>query len=184
MKKNEQGTFICQSQAEVLKILKQGSRNQSHIMIGEMANRMTQENLKAGLSYSQPTYSSGLKLIIRKITERSLWSFLAPLTVEVGVGFIVSTFFIGILIWIFEEKKWRRPMKEHLMNISEVIYDTFASFYQANNLTLRKLSSRILQWTFWFSIIIFVAIYQADLTGKLSSTYFERKFKNEFYKFQ
>ena len=94
---------------------------------------------------------------------------------EVGVGFLVCTIITGIFLWIFEEKNWRRHYKEHILNFCEVLYDIFSSFYETNSIELKTVAGRIIQWTFWFNIVIFVALYQADLTGQLANNYYTRK---------
>ena len=110
-------------------------------------------------------------MLVRKEDPRTIWSFLLPISLRVGLGFLVATFAIGVFIWIFEETKWKRPIKEHLANFGEIIYDVFSSYYGTNAVELKRVSSRIVQFALWVVILIFLAIYQADLTNKLSSTY-------------
>jgi len=110
-------------------------------------------------------------MLIRKEDPRTIWSFLLPISLKVGLSFLVATLGIGIFIWYFEETNWKRPIKEHLANFGEIIYDVFSSYYFVNAVELEKTSSRITQFALWLVIVIFLAIYQADLTNKLSSNY-------------
>jgi ABC-type amino acid transport substrate-binding protein len=144
--------------------------------LGDGAIRITQDKINQGFKFAQPYYQSGLNVVIRKNVARSMWSFMKPITLPVGLGFIASTIIVGVFIWVFEERNWRRHYKEHVLNFVEVIYDVFSSYYETNSIELKTVAARITQWTFWFNVIIFVALYQADLTGQLSSNYYTQDF--------
>jgi len=138
-------------------------------------NIVSSSLIQAGYKLSQPFETSGLNLLIRQKESRTIWSFLLPISLEVGLCLIGATFLVSVFVWYFEEKDWRRSRKEHLTNLGEVLHDVFSSIYQTNFIELKRFSSRVLQWTFWLLLVIFLAIYQADLTDKLSSSYVLRK---------
>ena len=110
-------------------------------------------------------------MFTKKELESNLWLIFKPFTPQSGIEFIFFAVFVAVLIWIFEEKNWRRPFKEHLANLNEVIYDLFSSLYQTNTIELRTISSRIMQFAFWVLLVLIVTIYQADLTTVLSSRF-------------
>lgn len=128
--------------------------------------------MSQGFQFTQPAFISGLKVIAKKHYERGAWSFLYPITLNVGLGLIVSTIIVAIAIWIFEERGVKRPFSHHVLNFNEVMYDICASYFNTNAIELKRLSSKLLQWMFWFIIFVFLAIYQADLTAIYSSDYY------------
>lgn len=136
--------------------------------------------IKAGYKFSQPLYDGGLSMLIRRNDPRTVWSFLLPISMKVGLSLILASLVISIFVWFFEEKKWKRSFKEHLVNFGEVMYDVFSSFFETNAIELKRFPSKILQWAFWLVVVIFLSIYQADLTQKLSSSYVQSK-KNKTY---
>lgn len=129
------------------------------------------DKLRTGYKFSQPLSQGGLSILIRRTDPRTIWSFLLPISLKGGLSLIFATFVCGVFIWFFEERNWKRPIKEHITNFGEVMYDVFSSYYETNALELQRLPSRVLQWVFWLVVVIFLSIYQADLTEKLSSTY-------------
>lgn len=134
-------------------------------------NIVSSSLIEEGFKISQPFETSGLNMLIRQKESRTIWSFLLPISLEVGLCLIGATFVVSIFVWFFEEREWKRPAKVHFTNFGEVIHDVFSSIYQTNFIELKRFPSRVLQWMFWLLLVIFLAIYQADLTDKLSSSY-------------
>ena len=114
---------------------------------------------------------------MKKSDVSSIWSFLSPISWGCVLGLAVAVLVVGSLIFVFEEKNWKRPLKEHIINYTEAVFNAFTSIYASNAMNLTTISSKIIQWTFWFHMIIFWALYQADLTDKLSSSYNESKYQ-------
>jgi len=135
--------------------------------------------IQAGYKISQPFEGTGLNMLIRQKESRTIWSFLLPISLEVGLGLIGATSFVSLFVWFFEQKEWRKySAKEHFTNFGEVIHDVFSSIYQTNFIELKRFPSRVLQWTFWLVLVVFLAIYQADLTDKLSPSYVIKEFRS------
>ena len=159
--------FSCVNEAELARRV----INSDNVTLAEGGLVISSSLVRQGYKFSQPLYSSGLNILIRCNDPRTLWSFLLPISLKVGLSLIAVSFITSIFIWLFEERNWKRPAKEHVVNLGEAIYDVCSSIYATNFIELRKISSKILQWTFWLVIIIFMAIYQGDLTQKLSTRY-------------
>lgn len=167
--------YQCVSEDTMYNLMTSTS-NSGTYYLAEGALRINDTFMAAGISYSQPTYSSGLKAVVRQKDIRNMWSFASPISWRTGLGLLVSILVVAAIIWIFEERKWSRPRQDHLLNFVEVLYDVASSFFATNSIILRRWGSKLLQLFTWFYVIIFVAIYQADLTGKLSSSYFELEY--------
>ena len=56
-------------------------------------------------------------MIVRKDLRNNFWKFMQPISWEIGVVYLATVFVIGILVWIFEETNWKRPCKEHFLNL-------------------------------------------------------------------
>ena len=146
------------------------------IVMAEGNFRIQKEIMQQGYYFTQATFNSDLRLVVRRKKSTDIWAFLAPLSWDIILFYVAATFFTGFLIWLYEEDNFAgRTWKEHLINMNEVIYNCFTSYYATNTIGLKKISSRIVQWTFWLVFVIFVALYQADLTSKLSMAYYECK---------
>ena len=66
---------------------------------------------------------------------------------------------MSVFIWVIEEKNFHRPKVHHMYNYLEIMYDVFSSLFFTNLIHLRKFSSRIVLWFFWFTTFIFSALY-------------------------
>mmetsp|Transcript_6996 Transcript_6996/g.7907 ORF Transcript_6996/g.7907 Transcript_6996/m.7907 type:complete len:563 (+) Transcript_6996:23-1711(+) len=164
--------LICTTPEDAVAMLKNGSAD---FGVGHFV--VNADILANGFIPSQPIFSSGLKLIGKKVYERDAWSFLYPITLEVGMAFIVMTVLVAFAIWLFEEQSVKRPFMHHVLNFNEVFYDALASYFYTNAIELKRLASKLLQWMFWFVLFVFLSLYQADLTAIYSNDYFRRNFR-------
>ena len=85
--------------------------------------------------------------------------------------YIGALFGVALFIWIFEQRKWGQSWRRLAWDYIDIVYDQFASFFFANSLTLTRISSKIVQWVFWFNILVLIVLYKADLVHKISQTY-------------
>lgn len=130
---------------------------------------MTTDYLDLGYKFSFPTSSSRLKLLVRKEEKTNYFTFMSMFSVNLWLMILLTTIVMGILTWIYEERAFKgRTKTEHFLNFQEVMYDTYSSFFYLNQIQRTNLPSKIIQLFFWFMVLVFVAMYTADLTGKLT----------------
>ena len=130
---------------------------------------ITSDWLEKNFKFSFPLYSSRLKLLVRKEEKQNLFSFLTMFSTNLWLMILLTTFVMGILTWIYEERNFKgRKVLTHLVNFQEILYDTASSFFYLNEIKRTNLASKIIQVCFWFMVLVFVAMYTADLTGKLT----------------
>lgn len=164
--------YQCVSESEAYTMVQDGT---AVMAVGRFV--VNSDAISSGFTFSQPYYSSGLKLVGRKVYERDAWSFLYPITIEVGMAFIVMTILVAFALWLFEEQGVKRPFMHHVLNFNEVFYDSLASYFYTNAIELKRLASKLLQWMFWFVLFVFLSLYQADLTAIYSNNYFRSTFQ-------
>ena len=137
---------------------------------------ITSQRMNEGLSFSLPTFKSGLRLAARNKAEGSLWSFLDPFTGSLWWLIVGTTLVTAFLAFFFEGQSTNfKSAPIALKNLSEMIWQAFSSLFFASEIRLQKLSSRMMFLCFWFIILILTAVYTADLTTKLATKKSERK---------
>ena len=151
--------FYCENSIDLNKIDLLNS-SEPRLFIGNYVyNRSFLEN---GLIFSQPLFISGLK-IVKNSENRAIWSFFTPLNYEIVIIILIIGVLTGVFIWIFEENKWKKPIKEHFDAIQEIIKEVFGSFFTGNSLFFRRWTSKMLLWSFWLIFLLFLIAFQIQL---------------------
>jgi len=118
------------------------------------ASAITDQNLK--FSYPLASFVTSANIFLQQAPTQPnyMWIVLSAVSVEVYILFFGIGLLTGLLIWIFEETEWKAKAKtQHLMELLEVVLETFRSpFYTTNILGLKRFSSRITLWSFWLSL--------------------------------
>jgi len=161
------GSIICNN---TINIQQMGTfdSSKSYLFLGNFHYKSGYTQL--GLIPTQTFLTTGLKRIVRK-ENIVIWPFLTPLSYDIGVIFTVIGVIVAGFIWLFEEKKWKKPIKSHLESMSEIILEVFGSIFIGNQLFFRSWASRMLLWSFWLIILFFLMIYAMQLFVNMMNYY-------------
>ena len=59
--------------------------------------------MRQGYDFSLPTFTSGLKLIVRSKNDRTLWSFMLSFDNFLWGMIVITTIITGLITWLFED---------------------------------------------------------------------------------
>ena len=92
---------------------------------------ISSSRMERGIKFSLPTYTTSIKMLTYTVENESLWSFAQGFDGMLWLYIFLTTFAIGIIIWIFEEQNWTgRKILEHGRNFAEmVLYQIYIYIY-------------------------------------------------------
>jgi len=126
--------------------------------------------IKAGYRFSQPTYNSAVRMMGLAIDQSDIWSCSQGFEMLLWVSILLTTLANGLLIWFLEEENLLgRRIKDHLLNIEEMIWQSLLSLVFASEIRLKTFAAKVVQAAFLFLIYVLVAFYTANIITQLSS---------------
>ncbi|KAL4506591.1 hypothetical protein ABPG72_000162 [Tetrahymena utriculariae] len=98
--------------------------NQGNIIYGIGGIQIDYTKLQQGFFYSLPIYTGGLKIAVRVNNDKTIWSFFDPFDWSLWVVMLVTTFFVSIVTWIFEDSNfqsfWCKKNKENTQKTNSI----------------------------------------------------------------
>ncbi|EAR90882.2 ligand-gated ion channel protein (macronuclear) [Tetrahymena thermophila SB210] len=91
--------------------------SQGNIIYGIGGIQIDYTKLSQGFFYSLPLYTGGLKIAVRVNNDKTIWSFFDPFHWSLWVVMLVTTLFVSVVTWIFEDSNiqsyWCKSNKEN-----------------------------------------------------------------------
>ncbi|KAI3379731.1 hypothetical protein SNEBB_004384 [Seison nebaliae] len=160
-------------------------------MIGELARK--EVDLAVGavtitygreqdIDFSKPFMNLGISILFKvpKSEKPGLFSFLAPLSIEIWLYTILAYMFVSVLLWVlarFSPYEWTNPHpcnapSKYLVNqfnISNSLWFAVGTLMQqGSEINPRALSTRIIGGVWWFFTLIIISSYTANLAAFLT----------------
>lgn len=120
------------------------------------------------IQFSNPTFDSGLVLMVTEKDQSFFWLFLEPFDWTLWICILFTGIFQAHIIWILERRADDNIPMKYKTGILEAIYFTYASMFFMGNKKIRTIPGRIMQISFWFMSYVLLAAYVGDLASRLS----------------
>ncbi|KAH7416166.1 hypothetical protein KP509_14G078500 [Ceratopteris richardii] len=148
-------------------LIKKVHSGEYDIAVGDI---LITENRLTLVDFTQPYISSGLIMLVRdaKINHDISWAFLGPFKVSMWCTILGFAIFIGIVIWILEQKEnedFHGPPIEQLKN---VLWFTFSTFFKTHKERLKGFLASFILILWLFVILVITSSYTASLTALLT----------------
>jgi polar amino acid transport system substrate-binding protein len=140
---------------------------------------ITSERIKRGIKFSQNTLDTGVTLLLQsidvilfiKLGKTDPWMFVKVFELETGIAIVASTLIVGLLLYFYEGRKqsffyymWHSWYAFKFYNL----YSFRAQVFFINDIRIETTVGRVVQAIFWFTILILVSTYTANMASMMT----------------